>query len=156
MNSIKNIFKKKSLLVFTALIFVFLVSLVFFITNVSGRYYNFSFYISGTDTLVQENRRVYSIKDKNRLNGYVGELLLGTTVKRASPIFPLGTKALFCFQRNDTLYLNLSQDALFNLENSLSLTKRINLLEKNIRKNFPSIKNVELFIDGNYIQKENS
>lgn len=130
---------------------LFLISFVFWGFNFKGRTCSFYYRIAGTERLAFETRSVPSVKGISKLNVYIEELLLGPVVQRGSPVFPLGTKVLFCFERKNELYLNISKDALldFNLTNDLK--KSYELLTFNVQKNFPSVKKINLFIDGNSV-----
>lgn len=148
----KNIsIKNKKNLFFAAISIVFLVSFFFYIFNFDGKSYSFYFYLSGTDKLLQETKSIPMPYKEEKVKLYVEELLLGTSLKRALPVFPLGTRALFCFLNEGTLYLNLSENAIYNLNDNFELQKRIQLLEYNIKKNFHKIQKIELYIDGNPI-----
>lgn len=149
MKSIKFFKNDRKTQFLTCVILVFLISLMFFFLNYPGKRYSFYFTVSGSQKTVHEFRPVKKISGKPEIELYVEELLLGTFLERAVSVFPLGTRILFCFEKDDVLYLNLSEDAIFNLDEKTTLDSRVELLSLNVRKNFPKLKEIELYIDGN-------
>ena len=79
---------------------------------------------------------------------FVDELLLGSTIERTKSLFSSGTKVLSCFQRNQTLYLNLSSDLLDMGEGVIEIRDGMDLLKKNIQKNFSKIHEIVIFVNG--------
>lgn len=79
---------------------------------------------------------------------FVDELLLGSTIERTKSLFSSGTKVLSCFQRNQTLYLNLSSDLLEMGEGVIEIRDGMDLLKKNIQKNFSKIHEIVIFVNG--------
>jgi hypothetical protein len=79
---------------------------------------------------------------------FVDELLLGPLTARYRILFSQGTRVLSCIQNGNTLYLDLSGEAMFNIDPAPPVRNAVDILEKNIKKNFSSIKIVEVFIDG--------
>ncbi|WP_149553681.1 GerMN domain-containing protein [Treponema pectinovorum] len=146
----------KKLLMFALMSLIFFISLIFYLVGFSGSNYSFKYYEAGTSyKTVYETRKVKSLRGYSSMERYVEELLLGSTVQRAMPIFPLGTRILSCLYKKNVFYLNLSEDALFNFSEDFDFEKSFELLEKNLKDNFKSIKKVELFIDGNQITNKN-
>jgi hypothetical protein len=78
---------------------------------------------------------------------FVDELLLGPLTNRYRILFSQGTRVLSCIQNGGTLYLDLSEEALFSIEPAPPIRSAVEILEKSIKKNFPSIKTVAIFID---------
>ena len=126
----------------------FCVTLLFIISGESKRM-EFLFPSTDSNALVVEYRDLSEKAVQGNVRFFVDELLLGSGVERTKMLFMPGTKVLSCFQRESTLYLNLSTDLLFESSNVIPLKEGISLLEKNIKLNFPDIKIVELFVDGN-------
>lgn len=83
---------------------------------------------------------------------FVDEMLLGPQSQRARPLFARGTKAEFCFLRGRTLYVGLSKDALFPPAGAENILANIALFRQNVRRNFSSVGEVMLFIDGKYVE----
>lgn len=140
---------KKKVLFFSFIGIIFAVSLCFYFFHFRGFRYSFKYRISGSQKLVFETRAVPAVDGSSRITLYVEELLLGPSSQRARPFFPLGTRVLFCFDRNGTLFLNLSEQAVMDFSPEVNLQESYELLEMNVKANFPSIKKIELFINGN-------
>lgn len=86
-----------------------------------------------------------------RVSLYVDELLLGPKTERSRPLFSPGTKARFCFVRGRTLYVNLTPALLEKTGNASEIMYGIELFKKNIRRTFPGIKEIEIYIDNRSI-----
>lgn len=139
----------------TVLTFLFFVSFIFYVIDFSGNKYSFRYYEAGTShKTVFETRKIPSVKGLSRMERYVEELLLGPSVQRAQPLFPLGTKVLTCFYKKNIFYLNLSEDAFFDFSPDFDFKKSFNLMEKNIKDNFKSVKKIEFFVEGRAVFDE--
>ena len=79
---------------------------------------------------------------------FVDDLVLGAMTNRFKRLFAVGTKVEFCFLGGDELFVGLSKDALFVNTETFDLRGNIDLLKKNVKKNFPAISAVNIFIDG--------
>lgn len=149
MNFFMLIKNKKKVLFFSVLGLLLAGSLCSYFFHFMGFRYSFKYRISGSDKMVFETRPVPSVSGTSKLTLYVEELLLGPSSQRARPFFPLGTRVLFCFERNGTMFLNLSEQAVMDFSPEVNLQDSYELLKMNVKANFPSIKKIELFIDGN-------
>ena len=148
MNFLALLKRNRNFLMIFILIVILCISLIFSIFHFHGTKYSFRYYISGTQNTVFETRSVPAVKNVSKVKGYVEEFLLGPSVQRAVPAFPLKTRILFCFERQGILFLNLSQDAILDLSPETNLRGNYELLEMNVKSNFPHIKKIELFVDG--------
>jgi len=54
-----------------------------------------------------------------------------------------------CFEDDNELFLNLSEEAILNFSPDTDLTESYRLIELNVLKNFSSIKKINVFIEGN-------
>lgn len=149
MNFFLLIKNKKKVVLFSVFGIILAVSLCFYFFHFRGFRYSFRYRISGSQKMVFETRAVPSVSGTSKLTLYVEELLLGPSSQRARPFFPLGTRVLFCFERNETMFLNLSEQAVMDFSPEVNLQDSYELLKMNVKANFPSIKKIELFIDGN-------
>lgn len=140
----------RKLLLLSVLLFFFFFSLIFYLVNYQGRRFSFYFYSVDGSSLCVETRALPSEKARDRLTAYTEELLLGPSIPRALPIFPLGTRVLFCFERDKILFLNVSENAVLDFS-AKTLQPKFEILKKNIKANFPHIKDIEFFIEGNPI-----
>lgn len=148
MNFLTLLKKNHKFLMIFILLVIFAVSAFFYAFHFKGSRYSFEYYVSGTNEIVFETRSVASIKGVSKVKAYVEEYLLGPTVHRARPVFPLESRVLFCFERQGILFLNLSEEAVLDLSPDVNLFENYKLLQKNVSSNFPHIKKIELFIDG--------
>ncbi len=130
-----------------ALIFL-LFSVITF--NISSRAYRRMFIFPSADDgkYIVEYRNLSRSPVQGDLQYYVDEILLGSGTERTKMLFTPGTSVLSCFQRDSILYLNLSSNLLDMGEGVVDIKSGFELLEKNIKKNFPKVKNVEFFIEG--------
>ena len=95
-----------------------------------------------------EYRNLTNNPHQGDINLYIDEILLGSTVERTKWLFAPGTKVLSCFERDHVLYVNLSSDLLQMGEGVIEIREGVELLKKNILKNFSKIDSVEIFIEG--------
>ena len=99
---------------------------------------------------VLETRYLKQNPNKDYINFFLDELVLGSGLERTKYLFTPGTKIISCFERNQMLYLNLSADIINMGHNVIQIKDGMELLKKNVYKNFPDIKEVQIFVDGNY------
>jgi hypothetical protein len=99
---------------------------------------------------VLETRYLKENPNKDYINFFLDELVLGSGLERTKYLFTPGTKILSCFERNQMLYLNLSADIIYMGHNVIQIKDGMELLKQNVYKNFPDIKEVQIFVDGNY------
>ena len=59
---------------------------------------------------VLETRYLKQNPNKDYINFFLDELVLGSGLERTKYLFTPGTKIISCFERNQMLYLNLSAD----------------------------------------------
>jgi hypothetical protein len=99
---------------------------------------------------VLETRYLKQNPNKEYINYFLDELVLGSGLERTKYLFTQGTKILSCFERNQILYLNLSADIIYMGHNVIPIKDGIELLKQNVYKNFGDIKDIQIFVDGNY------
>ncbi|MDE5898949.1 MAG: GerMN domain-containing protein, partial [Treponemataceae bacterium] len=134
-----------------AVLLAFSVSFGCWLHGLRGRRYVFLFPSAGSGRLCAESRRLSARPGADAVAQYVDELLLGPVSEYCEPLFPVGTAALFCFVRSSTLFVNVSAEALQCAPVGADFHAVIALFEKNVRRNFPSIRSVDFFIDGNAV-----
>ena len=83
-----------------------------------------------------------------KIRNYIDELLVGPLSEHCCSVFAKGTKVLSCFQRDQTLFVNLSPELLASDAENTDFKAQIELFKMNVMHNFPEIKKIELFIDG--------
>ena len=114
------------------------------------------FYFQGQDGAVYtEIRRLAHNDTANAVEQYVSELLLGAENTRLKALFNPATRARACFVRDNVVYLNLSEHALFPSEGTSSIKEGAELLGRNVLRNFSSIARVSLFINGEKAYEKN-
>jgi hypothetical protein len=84
---------------------------------------------------------------------YVEEVILGTLSLETEPLLNRDAKLEALLLRNGVVYLNMSEEAAIPPAVG-RLTDKLETLSKGIRRNFPFVGTVRVFIDGNEIAIE--
>lgn len=85
---------------------------------------------------------------KGSVRAYVDDLVLGPITHGLNPLFAPGARADACFVRGGVLYVDLN-DAVLNVNShSSAIEMGIELLKKNVLRNFSDIKEVCVFVGG--------
>ena len=153
--NIKNILSlikkyKSSLSVALGIAVLICISIQFF-SHFGTNRRSFEYPLAGSKRNKTEVRYLASKPVQGKVCQYVDELVLGPSFYRGRPLFTLGTRVEYCFQRDKTLYVGLSKEAALQGNGAVPCDKGAAMLKKNIKKNFTGIKSIELFIDGNFI-----
>ena len=146
-NNIISLKRSSWIFVFTIIISL-LISVFFFFLNFPGIRKSFIYKASDSDVLRIEHKYIPLGRESERIVTYVNELLLGPVSEHCIPVFEKGTKLLSCFKRNGILYVDISEDALKGNAVSTDFRQQIALFKKNVQRNFPTLKEIELFIEG--------
>ena len=144
---------KKYIPVFSAIIIslVFLlISIGFYAKKNYGTKYVFIFPCVDEGKYVLETRYLKENPNKSQLNYFVDELVLGSGLERTKYLFTPGTKVISCFERDKTVFIDLSADIIYMGHNVVQIKDGIELLKQNIIKNFTNIEQVQVFVDGKY------
>ncbi|MCR4631844.1 MAG: GerMN domain-containing protein [Treponema sp.] len=145
----KDIKKNIPLIVLTALTLVILIfSIIAFNIGNSKTRRMFIFPSADDGKYIIEYRNLANDPVQGDIQLYVDEILLGSSIERTKMLFTPGTVVQSCFLRESVLFLNLSQNLLDMGEGVIEIKDGFSLLEKNIKKNFPSVKKIEFFIEG--------
>ena len=151
MIKIKNLINKQYIAQLS-IIFIFLITLLFsvlsYIIGKDSVRRTFIFPSADTGEYIVEYRNLTKEPIQGDVQLFIDELLLGSTIERTKSLFASGTKVLSCFQRDQTLYLNLSSDLLEMGEGVIEIRDGMDLLKKNIQKNFSKIHEIEIFVNG--------
>ena len=135
-----------------SIIFIFLITLLFsvlsYIIGKDSVRRTFIFPSADKGEYIVESRNLTKKPIQGDVQLFIDELLLGATIERTQSLFSSGTKVLSCFQRNQTLYLNLSSDLLEMGEGVIEIRDGMDLLKKNIQKNFSKIHEIVIFVNG--------
>ena len=144
-----NIKKLLPQIVLSIIGLVFLIfSIIFFCAGNNKQRRMFIFPSADEGKYIVEYRNLAKNPVQGQIQLYIDEILLGSSTERTKLLFTQGTVVLSCFLRDSTLYLNLSQNLLDMGDGVIEIKDGFDLLEKNIKKNFPKVKNVEFFIEG--------
>lgn len=114
----------------------------------------FIFYTLEDGKPAVENRMLSRAStEEMALRRYVEEVLLGPTVPDSLPLFPRETRLRSLLYRDKVVYLDLSESAALPL---LEAPMRdalwgLGTLQQGIRRNFPSVQEVRLFIYGHEV-----
>ena len=140
--------QKKVIIISTIAFIIFICSLIIFLvkTNETRRVFLFQSF-DDKETHV-EVRYLPKVDKELVIEQYVNELLHGPLHDRYRPLFPNGTRILSCFLRENTLYVDLSEEAILQQVVSSETKDAVELFKKNIKKNFRSIDEVILFMMG--------
>ncbi len=135
------------------MLLIFAVSVFLFIAEDMGSRRVLYFEAMDDSGLYMEIRRImrYSPHQGREVHvrQFVQELLLGPAGNGFQPLFAREARLESCFVQDDILFINLSREALFPGESTSSLQDGVELMAFNVEKNFPWIKSVEIYIDGN-------
>lgn len=128
----------------------FLVSLIFYEANRTGVRRTFIFPSADEGKYVVEYRNLSKKSAQGDVQYFIDELLLGSSLARTKKLFTPGTTVESCFERNGVLYLNLTDNLLQMGNGVIEIKEGAELLEENVKRNFPKIDNIELFVGGKY------
>jgi hypothetical protein len=140
--------KRTSYAILLVILASLIISLVIWFIRFPGIRRSFIYQSSDSEKYRIEYRYLPAKTVQGPIQNYIDELLLGPISEHCSPIFEKGTKVLSCFKKDNTLYINLSDDLLKADTQTTDYRKQIELFEKNVFRNFGSINKIELFIDG--------
>ncbi len=155
----KTSLSKKSYIVIYVFLFLLTASFIMSATlyKLKGYGSRRTFIFPSVDNkLIVETRYLSRNPSKSDINYYIDELLLGSGVERTKLIFTAGTKLLSCMEKDDVVYINLSDDLLKMGDNVIEIKEGVELLKTNIIKNFRNIKKVEIFVNGIYAYEDSS
>ena len=125
-----------------------IISIIFFISKNDKERRIFIFPSADNGKYIVEYRNLAKKPVQGDIQLYVDEILLGSSTERTKLLFTQGTRVLSCFVRDSVLYLNLSSLLLEMGDGVIDIKDGFDLLEKNIKKNFPKVKTIEFFIEG--------
>ena len=112
----------------------------------------FVFYSSLEGKTVVEDRMLSRSRDKETdIRRYVDEALLGPSFPDLDPLFPRGTKLNSFMCRESVVYADLSESAVLPMEGNWDVFRSLLTLNEGVRRNFPFVENVRLFIGGNEV-----
>ena len=131
-------------------IFLLIISISQYQKKGYGKKFVFTFPSVDEGKYVLETRYLKENPNKSLLAFFADELVLGSGLERTKYLFTPGTRVNYCFERNKIVYIDLSADLINMGHNVISIRDGIELLKENIKKNFPNIEEVQVFVDGKY------
>ena len=140
--------ERSSYFILSFLFLFFFISLMAWLAVFPGIRRTFIFNSSDSSKLRLETRYVPIHPEQGKYQFFIDELLLGPVSEHCSGIFASGTRVKRCFRRDDTLFVDFSKELLQADAFSADFEAQFALFKMNVLKNFPEIKNVEIFIDG--------
>jgi hypothetical protein len=114
----------------------------------------FVFYSVADWSIIVEDRMLRSTGSReDDMIRYVEEFLLGPVSPDLAPLFPRETRLASLLYRNGIAYVDLSGSAIFPTEEQSALGEtgvfgNFETLYQGIRRNFPYVREVRLFVDG--------
>ncbi|MDR2313249.1 MAG: GerMN domain-containing protein [Spirochaetaceae bacterium] len=112
----------------------------------------FEFPALANGELVVEDRMLYKADSlEQNIKNYVEELILGPISITCAPLLTKGVKLQSFMYRDGTVYADFSGDAALPVQGGAPLFESFLALNRGIRRNFHSISNVKLFVNGNEV-----
>jgi hypothetical protein len=103
--------------------------------------------VSRGDALAFYGSRLSSPRELD-ITRYVEEALLGPVSSNSMPLFPRETRLLSLLYRNGIVYLDLSEEAALPPPEGGEVFMNMKTLYAGIRRNFPFVRDIRLFIAG--------
>lgn len=114
----------------------------------------FEFYALDTGkSRIEERMFHHAPQAEFNIKRYVEEALLGPADPESAPLFSLETRLCSLLLRDGTVYLDLSEAAALAPPGG-DVLKSLDTVERGIRRNFPYVRNVYVFIEGNEVTPE--
>lgn len=95
-----------------------------------------------------ENRYLALPMEKNSIDVFIEEFLLGPANNELMSFFPHGTTYRSLFVRDGILYLDLHHNSVQNMPHGVVFEDFYTLFNKSLKINFPGIKTTNIFVDG--------
>ena len=114
----------------------------------------FVFYsdLEGNTLTVVEDRMLHqSSSQETDIRRYIDEVLLGPVSPDSAPLFPRETRLNSFMYREGVVYADLTESAALPFDANGDVYRSLLTLNEGIRRNYPAIKNVRLFIGGNEV-----
>ena len=107
------------------------------------------FYTSLEDSIFIEERMLPNTEDQEtEIRWYIEEALFGPASHGLEPLFPRETRLHSFMLRDAVVYANFTESALLPIPGNGDVQRSFLSLNEGIRRNFPYVKDVKLFIGG--------
>jgi spore germination protein GerM len=112
----------------------------------------FEFFTYDNNRSVVEDRMLHRTSSAEKdIKSYVEELILGPVSLDSAPLLASGTKLRSFMYRDNTVYADFSKEAVLPVYGGKPLFDSFLALNQGIRRNFDSVSDVKLFVNGNEI-----
>jgi len=109
----------------------------------------FVFYTNNNASVVVEDRMLKRSASKEvEITRYTQEAVLGPSSPELQPLFPNGTRLESLLYRDGVVFIDFSVDAALPAVEEGDTFNSFNTLYTGILRNFPSVKDVKFFIEG--------
>ena len=117
-------------------------------SGVTRRTYVF-YSILGAEPIVETRMLPRADNKEADIQRYVEEALLGPMNPSSTILFPRGTRLISFMLRDGVVFANLSEPAALPIPEGRDVFLSLLTLNQGIRRNFPAVRDVRLFIGGN-------
>jgi spore germination protein GerM len=112
----------------------------------------FEFFAFDDNRSVVEDRMLHKTDSReNDIKAYVEELIMGPVSVDFAPLLTKGTKLHSFMFRDGTVFADFSRDAVLPVQGGRPLFDGFLALNQGIRRNFPLVSDVKLFVNGNEV-----
>jgi hypothetical protein len=112
----------------------------------------FVFYSNLEGTPAVEERMLRRSSDpETGIRRYIDEVLLGPVSPESAPLFPRETRLSSFIYRENVVYADLTESAALPQEGQPGVFHSLLTLNEGVRRNFPYVKDVRIFIGGNEV-----
>ncbi len=134
--------------IFLLLLIISLVFFFFISERSTGRVLYFS--NESTGNIAGESRRISNRStEEDNIREVINELILGPAEISNTRVIPRETKLKSVLLRDDILYIDFTTDIIFEEKGvSMNFPEIIDNIRRTIRFNFPKIKEITVFIEG--------
>jgi uncharacterized membrane protein len=122
----------------------------FLFSGLVRRTFVFYSFIEG-NTIVEDRMLHRSSRAETDIRRYVDELLLGPVSPDSAPLFPRETRLSSFMYREGVVYADLTESAALPSGGNGDVFRSLVTMIEGLRRNFPNIRDVRLFIGGNEV-----
>jgi len=119
-------------------------------SGLSRRTFEFFSY-DNTRSVVEDRMLHKTDSEEQSIKSYVEEVILGPVSLDFAPLLTSGTKLRSFMFRDGTVYADFSREAVIPVQGGPPLFDGFLALNQGIRRNFRSVSDVKLFVNGNEV-----